>query len=139
MKRSFSYSLFGDKISYSGVFGVTEYKSAIKILIILNFQGQFQNGGLFFSEKYKCCYRNKCDLPWEKEPNAAKPDFTREPSERSLKSCTSDRIGQSWKWPPPPTTAKNTLPRLWNLDVRAHMDTIKHEVWVSGGSGHKYS
>ena len=24
---------------------------------------------------------------------------------------------------------------MWNLDVRAHMDTIKHEVWVSGGAG----
>ena len=67
--------------------------------------------------------------------NAAKPNFTRELSERSLKSCTSGRIGRFWKWPPPLTTTKNTLPRLWNLDVRAHMDTIKHEVWVSGGAG----
>ena len=36
-----------------------------------------------------------CDLPREKGPNAAKPNFTREPRKRSLKSCTSGRIGRS--------------------------------------------
>ena len=65
MKHAFSCSLFRDKISHSGVFGVTEYESTIKILIILDFQGQFQNGGLFFSEKYKCCYRNKYSWVFE--------------------------------------------------------------------------
>ena len=77
----------------------------------------------------------KCDLPREKGSNAAKPNFTREPSERSLKSYTSGRIGRSWKLHPPLTTTNSTLSCLWNLHVRAHMDTIKHEVWVSGVAG----